>query len=401
MKFGIDRLLEDPALRKPLVGKRVALLAHPASVTRDLVHSLDALAAVEDIELVAAFGPQHGLRGDKQDNMIESPHFTDPVHGIPVFSLYGKVRRPTTAMMDSFDVLLVDLQDVGCRIYTFVTTLRYVLEAAVERGKRIWVLDRPNPAGRPIEGLLLRAGWESFVGAGPLPMRHGLTLGELAKWFLRTLRLDVECEVVTMEGWNPYGAPGYGWALGERTWVNPSPNASNPWMARCYAGTVMLEGTTLSEGRGTTRPLELFGAPDLEPHSLMAMMESLAPRWMRGCRLRACWFEPTFHKHVGELCAGLQIHVDDPAYDHDAFRPWRLLALAFKALRALRPEYGLWRDFPYEYEHGRLAIDVINGSELLRAWVDDPAATAADLDALAYPDEDAWREEREAVLLYR
>jgi uncharacterized protein YbbC (DUF1343 family) len=401
MKFGIDRLLEDPALRKPLVGKRVALLAHPASVTRDLVHSLDALAAVEDIELVAAFGPQHGLRGDKQDNMIESPHFTDPVHGIPVFSLYGKVRRPTTAMMDSFDVLLVDLQDVGCRIYTFVTTLRYVLEAAAERGKRVWVLDRPNPAGRPIEGLLLRAGWESFVGAGPLPMRHGLTLGELAKWFLRTLRLDVECEVVTMEGWNPNGAPGYGWALGERTWVNPSPNASNPWMARCYAGTVMLEGTTLSEGRGTTRPLELFGAPDLEPHSLMAMMESLAPRWMRGCRLRACWFEPTFHKHVGKLCAGLQIHVDDPAYDHDAFRPWRLLALAFKALRALRPEYGLWRDFPYEYEHGRLAIDVINGSELLRAWVDDPAATAADLDALAHPDEEAWREEREAVLLYR
>jgi uncharacterized protein YbbC (DUF1343 family) len=401
MKFGIDRLLEDPALRKPLVGKRVALLAHPASVTRDLVHSLDALAALEDIELVAAFGPQHGLRGDKQDNMIESPHFTDPVHGIPVFSLYGKVRRPTTAMMDSFDVLLVDLQDVGCRIYTFVTTLRYVLEAAVERGKRVWVLDRPNPAGRPIEGLRLRAGWESFVGAGPLPMRHGLTLGELAKWFLRTLRLDLECEVVTMEGWNPNGAPGYGWALGERSWVNPSPNASNPWMARCYAGTVMLEGTTLSEGRGTTRPLELFGAPDLESHALMAMMESLAPRWMRGCRLRPCWFEPTFHKHVGELCAGLQIHVDDPAYDHDAFRPWRLLALAFKALRALRPEYELWRDFPYEYEHGRLAIDVINGSELLRAWVDDPAATAADLDALAHPDEDTWREEREAVLLYR
>ena len=401
MKFGIDRLLEDPALRRPLVGKRVALLAHPASVTRDLVHSLDALAAVEDIELVAAFGPQHGLRGDKQDNMIESPHFTDPLHGIPVFSLYGKVRRPTTAMMDTFDVLLVDLQDVGCRIYTFVTTLRYVLEAAVEQGKQVWVLDRPNPAGRPIEGLLLRAGWESFVGAGPLPMRHGLTLGELAKWFLRTLRLDVECEVVTMEGWNPNGAPGYGWALGERTWVNPSPNASNPWMARCYAGTVMLEGTTLSEGRGTTRPLELFGAPDLEPHSLMAMMESLAPRWMRGCRLRTCWFEPTFHKHVGRLCAGLQIHVDDSAYDHDAFRPWRLLALAFKALRALRPEYELWRDFSYEYEHGRLAIDVINGSELLRAWVDDPAATAADLDALAHPDEDAWREERETVLIYR
>jgi uncharacterized protein YbbC (DUF1343 family) len=401
MKFGIDRLLEDRALRKRLAGQRAALLAHPASVTSDLVHSIDALAAAGDVELVAAFGPQHGLRGDKQDNMIESPHFTDPVHGIPVFSLYGEVRRPTAAMMDSFDVLLVDLQDVGCRIYTFVTTLRYVLEAAAERGKRVWVLDRPNPAGRPIEGLRLRAGWESFVGAGPLPMRHGLTLGELAKWFLRELRLDLDCEVVTMVGWNPTRAPGYGWPVGERAWVNPSPNASNLWMARCYAGTVMLEGTTLSEGRGTTRPLELFGAPDLEPRSLMAKMESLAPRWMRGCRLRACWFEPTFQKHVGELCAGLQIHVDDPAYDHEAFRPWRLIALAFKALRALRPEYELWRDFPYEYEQGRLPIDVINGSELLRTWVDDPAATAADLDALVRPDEDAWGEEREAVLLYR
>jgi uncharacterized protein YbbC (DUF1343 family) len=401
MQFGIDRLLEDPALRKPLAGKRVALLAHPASVTRDLVHSLDALAAVGNIGLVAAFGPQHGLRGDKQDNMIESPHFTDPVHGIPVFSLYGEVRRPTAAMTEGIDVLLVDLQDLGCRIYTFVTTLRYVLEAAAERGKQVWVLDRPNPVGRPIEGLRLRPGWESFVGPGPLPMRHGLTLGELAKWFVRTLRLDVECEVVTMAGWKPDAAPGYGWPLGERTWVNPSPNAPNLSMARCYPGTVMLEGTALSEGRGTTRPLELFGAPDLAPRALIAMMESIAPQWMRGCRLRPCWFEPTFHKHVGELCAGLQIHVDDPNYDHEAFRPWRLLAAAFKALRALRPEYGLWRDFPYEYEHGRLAIDVINGSERLRAWVDDPAATAADLDALAQPDEDAWREEREAVLLYR
>src|SRR5947208_5369549 len=203
MKFGIDRLLEDRALRKPLAGRRVALLAHPASVTRDLVHSLDALAALEDLELVAAFGPQHGLRGDKQDNMIESPDFTDPVHHIPVFSLYGKVRRPAAAMMDSFDVLLVDLQDLGCRVYTFITTLRYVLEAAAERGKTVWVLDRPNPAGRPVEGLRLRAGWESFVGAGSLPMRHGLTLGEAAKWFVKTLRVDAECEVVTMDGWQP------------------------------------------------------------------------------------------------------------------------------------------------------------------------------------------------------
>ena len=400
MKFGIDRLIEDAALRRPLAGRRVALLAHPASVTRDLVHSLDALAALADIQLAAAFGPQHGLRGDKQDNMAESPDYTDPVHGIPVFSLYGEVRRPTAQMMDSFDVLLVDLQDLGCRVYTFATTLRYVLEAAARHGKSVWVLDRPNPAGRPVEGLALRPGWESFVGAGPLPLRHGLSLGELARWFVRTLRLDVDCQVVSMQGWKPESAPGYGWPLGARAWVNPSPNASNLWMARCYAGTVMLEGTTLSEGRGTTRPLELFGAPDIEPRALLATMESLAPQWMHGCRLRDCHFEPTFHKHAGALCAGLQIHVEDAAYDHEAFRPWRLLALVFKALRRLRPDYDLWRDFAYEYERERLAIDLINGSELLRRWVDDPAAVPADLDALAAPDERAWREEREAVLLY-
>ena len=401
MKFGIDRLLEEPALRRALHGRRVALLAHPASVTRDLTHSLDALAALADVELTAAFGPQHGLRGDKQDNMIESADFEDPVHGIPVFSLYGEVRRPTAAMLDTFDVLLVDLQDLGCRIYTFITTLRYVLEDAARSGKTVVVLDRPNPAGRPVEGLRLRAGWESFVGAGPLPMRHGLTMGELALWFVRWLGLDVELNVVAMNSWMPATGPGYGWPLGERSWVNPSPNAPSLSMARCYAGTVMLEGTTLSEGRGTTRPLEIFGAPDVEPRELMTSMQQLAPQWLRGCRLRECWFEPTFHKHAGRLCAGVQVHVDDTAYDHAAFRPWRLMALAFKALRLLRPDYDLWRDFPYEYERERLAIDLINGAGLLREWVDDPAAVPADLDALAFDDEESWLEEREGVLLYR
>jgi uncharacterized protein YbbC (DUF1343 family) len=400
MKFGIDRLIEDAKLRKPLVGKRIALLAHPASVTRHLVHSFDALAALKDIKLSAAFGPQHGLRGDKQDNMVESADFHDPVHGVPVFSLYGEVRRPTPKMMDSFDVLLVDLQDLGCRIYTFITTLRYVLEAAAQHKKAVRVLDRPNPVGRPVEGLRLRSGWESFVGAGPLPMRHGLTIGELAKWFIGTLKLDVECEVVKMDDWNPASAPGFGWPLNELSWINPSPNASNLWMARCYAGTVMLEGTTLSEGRGTTRPLELFGAPDIEPRDLIAKMASLAPEWLHGCSLRECWFEPTFHKHAGKLCAGVQIHVDGPGYDHDVFRPWRLIALVFKSLRLLRPDYDLWRDFPYEYERDRLAIDLINGSEILRQWVDDPAAKATDLDKAATADEKSWTEERKSVLLY-
>lgn len=399
LSFGIDRLLAEPELRRPLAGRRVALLAHPASVTRDLTHSLDALATLPELKLTAAFGPQHGLRGDKQDNMVESPDFLDPRHGIPVFSLYGEVRRPTPAMMDTFDVLLVDLQDLGCRIYTFITTLRYLLEAAAQHGKSVWILDRPNPAGRPIEGLKLRPDWESFVGAGPLPMRHGLTLGELARWFVATLGLDVDCQVIAMQGWRPEQAPGFGWPLGERTWINPSPNAPNLFMARAYAGTVLLEGTTLSEGRGTTRPLELFGAPDLDAHALLAEMQRLAPHWLSGCRLRPCWFEPTFHKHAGSLCHGLFIHTENGGYDHATFRPWRLLALAFKALRGLRPDYPLWRDFTYEYEHDRQAIDLINGSTLLREWVDDPEALPGDLEHMTHPDESDWDSERRPFLL--
>jgi uncharacterized protein YbbC (DUF1343 family) len=398
--FGLDRLLADPALRRPLVGKRVALLAHPASVTADLTHALDALAMLSDLKLTAAFGPQHGLRGDKQDNMIESPDFRDPRHGIPVFSLYGEVRRPTAAMFDTFDVLLVDLQDLGCRIYTFVTTLRYVLEAAAHYGKTVWVLDRPNPVGRPVEGFILRPGWESFVGAGPLPMRHGLTLGELTRWFVAEFRLDVDYRVIPMQGWQPDAAPGFGWPLGERAWINPSPNAPSLFMARCYAGTVMLEGSTLSEGRGTTRPLELFGAPDIDARAVIAGMRSLAPDWLVGCRLRDCWFEPTFHKHTGALCSGVQIHVEGDLYRHHEFRPWRLMALAFKTIRRLYPGYPLWRDFAYEYERGRRAIDLINGGEILREWVDDPAATPADLDRLAARDEAAWLDVCRVHLLY-
>ena len=400
MKFGIDRLLEDKILRKPLIGKRLALLAHPASVTQDLTHTLDALASMPNIKLSAAFGPQHGLRGDKQDNMMESPNFIDPVLGIPVFSLYGDVRRPTAAMMDTFDILVIDLQDLGCRIYTFITTLRYVLEAAAAQQKSIWILDRPNPAGRPIEGLILQQGWESFVGAGPMPMRHGLTMAEMAHWFIKTLGLDVDCQVITMQGWQPESAPGFGWPLSERSWINPSPNAPNLFMTRCYAGTVMLEGTNLSEGRGTTRPLELFGAPDIDAKALIKTMYSIAPQWLDGCRLRECWFEPTFHKYAGQLCSGVQIHTDDPAYNHETFRPWRLQALAFKALRTEFPDYPLWRNFPYEYEVDRLAIDVINGSSLLREWVDDAQALPEDLESITHSDEKSWEEERLAFLLY-
>ena len=401
MKFGIDKLIEDAALRAGLHGKSIALLAHPASVTSDLTHSLDALASLDGINLTAAFGPQHGMRGDKQDNMMETEDFTDPAHQIPVFSLYGEVRRPTGQMMDTFDTILIDMQDLGCRIYTFITTLRYMLEAAAEHGKSVWVLDRPNPAGRPVEGLTLREGWESFVGAGAMPMRHGLTLGELGHWFIDQLKLDVDYHVIKMEGWEPQAGAGYGWPQ-DRIWINPSPNAPNLAMARAYAGTVMLEGATLSEGRGTTRPLELFGAPDINALDVIAEMKRLAPDWLNGCILGECWFEPTFHKHIGQLCHGVQIHCEGPLYKHEDFKPWRIQALAFKAIRLLYPDYSLWRgkDFKYEYTNDVLAIDVINGSPLLREWVEDPQSSPADLEEMATADEQAWLCERQEYLLY-
>jgi uncharacterized protein YbbC (DUF1343 family) len=274
-----------------------------------------------------------------------------------------------------------------------------VLEAASEQCKSVWVLDRPNAAGRPVEGLALQPGWERFVGAGPIPMRHGLTFGELGQWFVDHFQLDVDYRVIEMQGWDPDEAPGFGWPP-TRIWVNPSPNAANLNMARAYAGTVMLEGTTLSEGRGTTRPLELVGAPDIEARAVIAEMERLAPHWLAGCKLREVSFEPTFHKHVGELCHGVHIHAEGPFYDHSAFRPWRLQALAFKAIRRLHPDYELWRDFPYEYELGKLAIDVINGGPGLREWVDDPTASAAELDVLTVTDERSWENQRRRFLRY-
>ncbi len=398
MQFGIDRLLVDRALLSELDGKRVALVAHPASVTADLTHSLDALIAA-GVKVSSAFGPQHGLKGDKQDNMVETADEIDPHYGIPVFSLYGEVRRPTETMMASADVFLFDLQDLGCRIYTFVTTLLYLLEEAAKHGKAVWVLDRPNPAGRPIEGTLLVPGQESFVGAGPMPMRHGLTMGEMGHWFIAHFGLDVDYTVIGMEGWDPDG-PGHGWPT-DRIWINPSPNAANVNMARAYAGTVMLEGTTLSEGRGTTRPLEvLFGAPDVDAKAILAEMRRLSPQWLEGCALRECWFEPTFHKHAGKLCNGLMIHAEGPFYDHAAFRPWRLQALVFKAIRNTDPDYDIWRDFPYEYELDRLAIDVINGGPSLREWVDDKAAAPGDLERLARTDETRWDDATREHRLY-
>lgn len=400
MNLGTDELLQNPEHRMPLKGRRIALLGHPASVTSECRHTLDALMDCPEVHVVSAFGPQHGMRGDRQDNMIETDDYVDPHHNIPIFSLYGKVKRPTDTMMETFDILLVDLQDIGTRIYTYVATLTYGLEACAEYGKSIWILDRPNPIGRPIEGTILEEGWESFVGAAPLIMRHGLTLGELAKWFVVLKGLEVDLNVIPMTNYKPEAAPGFGWPVLELSWVNPSPNASSLNMARCFPGTVLFEGTTLSEGRGTTTPLEVVGAPDIDFDSILRRMNSLAPQWLAGGSLRRCYFEPTFHKHVGKMCSGIQIHTDNASYRHEHFRPYRLAALLLKTIRLEYPDYELWRKFHYEYETERLAIDLLSGGTFLRDWVDDSSAGPSDFDERLRKDEQEWSQSREPYLLY-
>jgi uncharacterized protein YbbC (DUF1343 family) len=400
IQFGIDRLLKESELQKELQGKRLGLLAHPASVTENLSHSMDAIRLVPGLNLTCAFGPQHGMRGEKQYNMVESEDYLDPVHRIPVFSLYGKTRRPTAEMLAHCDGVLVDLQDLGCRIYTYLTTLIYMMEECAKLGKFVWVLDRPNPAGRDMEGSILKPGNESFVGVKPVLMRHGLTLGEFALFAKSQYQIPVELKVIEMKGYDIHSAPGYGWPLEQRAWVNPSPNAPTLSMARCYAGTVMLEGTLLSEGRGTTRPLEGFGAPDLDGLTLLKEMERLSPEWLKGCLLRPFYFEPTFYKHQGKLCSGIQIHVDHASYRPEQFKPYRVMALAFKAIRNLHPEYELWRDFPYEYVFDRLAIDVITGCETLRSWVDDTSSKPIDLESFLSRDEKTWKEITRESFIY-
>ncbi len=400
MKLAIDRLLAEPELQKDLADKRLAVMGHPASMTSQMQHTLDALGSNNQFDLVAAFGPQHGMRGDKQDNMIESGDYLDPRHRIPVFSLYGEVRRPTDEMMHPFDLMLFDLQDIGCRIYTYVTTLLYIMEACARHKKELWVLDRPNPAGRTVEGSLLQEGWTSFVGAGKLLMRHGLTIGELALWFKKNHKLEVELKVIPMAGYNPGLVPGFGWPQGELSWVNPSPNASNLNMARIFSCSVLIEGTKLSEGRGTTTPLEIMGAPDLAVERILKAMQNLAPEWMEGAVIRPCFFEPTFHKHQGKLCQGFQIHTDNPLYQPGRFRPYRLTALFLKAIRQEYPDYDLWQGPPYEYENERMPVDLLSGGTTLREWVDDAGAVPADLDSFLKADEAEWQERVPDYLLY-
>lgn len=397
MKLGLEIFLNDKKLLSSLKKKRVALVCHPASVNHELEHSFDLIH--KKIGLSCAFGPQHGVKGEKQYNMVESEDILHPTANIPIFSLYGKVRRPSKEMMDTFDVIIFDLQDLGCRIYTFITTLLYVLEESARYGKKVIVLDRPNPAGREIEGFRLESGWESFVGAAPIPMRHGLTVGEMAHYFVDHFRLNVDLQVIKMQGYNPNTRPGFGWPT-DLTWVNPSPNAPSLNMARAYCGTVMIEGTHLTEGRGTTRALEVIGASEMDFGKILQLMKKKSPTWMKGAMFRECFFQPTFYKYKDQLCSGIQIHTDYPGYQPQKFKPYRFVALLLKCLHELYPNYDLFRDFVYEYVDDKLAFDVINGGPRLREWIIDSKATASELEKALKKDEMTWAKERKQYLLY-
>jgi len=374
---------------RSLARARLGLLCNQASVDTRLRHARDLVARAAGRRLTALFSPQHGIFGEQQDNMVESAHGRDPALDVPVFSLYADVRRPTAEMLAGIDALLIDLQDVGCRVYTFITTLRYCLEEAARLGKKIVVLDRPNPIGGAVEGNLLDPSMLSFVGAHPLPMRHGLTLGELARLFAAEGGIDADLEVIPLHGWRrrmlfaETGLP----------WVPPSPNMPAPDTALVYPGQVLLEGTLLSEGRGTTRPFELCGAPWIDAERLCA---ALRRRRLPGAIFRPAWFLPTFQKWAGQVCGGLQIHVTDPRL----YRPYRTTLVILAEIRRLRPDAELWRPPPYEYETVRLPIDLLTGDPRIREGLDAGRSVAA-LERGWARDLAAFRDRAAAYHLYR
>ncbi|HOX25401.1 MAG TPA: DUF1343 domain-containing protein [Candidatus Krumholzibacteria bacterium] len=363
---GLDRLVAEDARR--LRGRRVGLLAHPASVDRRLRHAVPLLAAALGRDLRVLFGPQHGLRGETQDNMVEWRSYRDPATRLPVHSLYGEHRQPTPEMLADLDVLVVDLQDVGARYYTFAWTLLLCLEACAKAGKQVLVLDRPNPLGRAVEGNVLDPAWRSFVGLAPVPMRHGLTLGELARWLRAHGGLDVDLDVVPLGNWR---GDRYFEATG-LPWVLPSPNLPTVDSAVVYPGACLFEGTSLSEGRGTTRPFEIVGAPFVDPERLV---ESMARHDLPGAVLRPLHFLPTFQKHAGRLCGGVQVHVTE----RNRFRPVLAYLALLVEIRRLWPADFAWKEPPYEYEREKLPIDILAGGPALREAVergDDPRAVA-------------------------
>jgi uncharacterized protein YbbC (DUF1343 family) len=385
MLLGSERLIASPRLN----GLRVGVLANPASIDHNFRHVADVLAASPHWTLAAIFGPQHGFRSDLQDNMIETPHAEDKRRKVPVFSLYSETREPTPAMLDLIDVLVIDIQDVGARIYTFIYTMANCLAAAARKGLPVIVCDRPNPIGGvAIEGPILEPGYESFVGQYPIPMRHGMTVGELARLFNERHGLGAALEVVPMEGWSR----GMYWDQTGLPWVMPSPNMPTLDTAIVYPGTVLFEGTMLSEGRGTTRPFELIGAPWLDGEELAARLNATG---LAGVHFRPAIFEPTFQKHAKATCGGCQIHVTD----RDAFEPVKAGIAVMRECFALGPDKFQWRAPPYEYEHDKMPIDILAGSPLLRGEI-ERQTPVADIAQSWRAGEAAFTEVRAPYLLY-
>ena len=384
---GLERLLAGAGSHlKPL---SLGLIIHPASVTREFQLSVDALLQ-EGFSIKALFGPQHGARGEKQDNMIESGHYADPYTGLPVHSLYSNVRKPTPEMLSGLDAIVFDLQDVGVRVYTFIWTMLLAMEACAEIGIRFIVLDRPNPIGGiQREGVVLRKDFESFVGLHPIPLRHGLTCGELATWMNETRGIGCDLEIIECRGWRR----SMGWSDTGLPWVAPSPNLPTPVSCLVYPGMVLLEGTNLSEGRGTTKPFEYFGAPYL---NIERLLDLLGQEHLDGVMIRPCHFEPTFQKYAGTMCAGGQLHVTDPA----TFQPVRTAVTILRAARELAPREFSWSKPPYEYEENLMPIDLIWGHNGLRHRIDDGATVDEVLEGVQ-EDLDTFKEDIRDFLIYQ
>lgn len=386
---GLDCLLEDIGRGKALRGARVGLVCNPASVDGRLRHATERFLHASGVTLAAIFGPQHGFRSDLQDNMIESPHAEHARRKVPIYSLYSETREPTGEMLEGIDVLVVDLQDVGTRIYTFVYTMANCLRAAAKHGQRIVVCDRPNPiGGLAMEGAVLQPGYTSFVGQFPIPMRHGMTIGELARLFNEEYRIDAPLEVVPMRGWNraryfdETGVP----------WVMPSPNIPTLDSAIVYPGTVLFEATMISEGRGTTRPFEIIGAPWIDADRFA---ETMNARALPGVYFRPSFFEPTFQKHARQTCGGCQVHV----LDRQAFQPVKTAVAMIEEFRREDPSQFAWKEPPYEYEYEKTPIDIMWGSDQLRKAIE--AGATADEIAEGWKGEvAAFEEVRRKYLLY-
>ncbi len=442
-ELGIESFIKEKAWRGRLENCRVAFLGHSASVSQNLQSSLELIQSYTPLKVSCVIGPQHGFKAVQQANMIttEDEHSTklrflvsNPIdcsennaqssatqaeihsktekdsslktqhkhtrkttNHYPVFSLYSeKTKRLTKEMLSCFDVLIVDLQDVGCRVYTYLTTLFYVLEDCSTANKEVWILDRPNPAGRKAEGSILNKNFFSFVGAGPLPIRHGLTLGESAKWYCSLKNLNLNLQIIKMREYYPEKKA---WPTGV-PWLLPSPNMVDEECARCYSGTVLLEGTNISEARGTVFPLKAFGFPNMNAHAILKSMIHLAPHWLGGSALREEFFQPVADKFQNQICSAIRIYATAPFYDEKKFSPYRLISLFLKCLKKHHPDFDWITLPPYEYEYEKLPVDILSGDDFLRNWIEDDNASVLDLEKKLFPDETLWIKQRKNFLLY-